>query len=173
MTSVSAEAGVDPVTSEKATAGRLEDREEGEATSRLTYLSHALEASAGLLAPHRFRVRRTAQFFFCAENPSRLRRGAVPTRVAHLRWRPRFDPLDLPSNRRNSETRFFVKRKFTTEFTMSLQRSSFIHYNRAKMLHEHDVRSMQRSPSNASVRQHVLCLMTAHAPGRPVAITGR
>ena len=84
MTSVSAEAGVDPVTSEKATAGRLEDREEGEATSRLTYLSHALEASAGLLAPHRFRVRRTAQFFFCAENPSRLRRGAVPTAVLHI-----------------------------------------------------------------------------------------
>ena len=173
MTSVSAEAGVDPVTSEKATAGRLEDREEGEATSRLTYLSHALEASAGLLAPHRLRVRRTAQFFFCAENPSRF--GGVRCRrgnVAHLRRRPRLDPLHLPSNRRNSQTRF-VKRKFTTEFSMSLQRSSFIHYNRAKMLHEHDGRSMQRSPSNASVRQHVLCLMTAHAPGRPVAITGR
>ena len=68
------------MTSEKVTAGRLEDREESEATSRLTYLSHALEASAGLLAPHRLRVRRTAQFFFCAENPS-LRRGAVPTRT--------------------------------------------------------------------------------------------
>jgi hypothetical protein len=82
MTSVSAEAGVDPVTSEKATAGRLEDREEGEATSRLTYLSHALEASAGLLAPHRLRVRRTAQFFFCAENPSRF--GGVRCRRGML-----------------------------------------------------------------------------------------